>query len=253
VRRPGWRLAVVVILPLMAAGAHAEPRQPAAARAARTHVVVQGDTLGGIAARYKVTVAALVAANRLASERVVLRLGQRLTIPAAAPAASVTEAARRPGRMVAPQRTATSPRMASLTPVPAVRPPAPARGPRGLELAVPEFVELSPLFNWPVEGPVSSTFGRRRGGWHRGIDIKADQGTVILAAAAGTVVVSGVEPRYGRVVKLEHDHRTHGTRDRPPPAFRDPPRRGGLQSALPAAAAASGGAGGAERRGRGRA
>jgi murein DD-endopeptidase MepM/ murein hydrolase activator NlpD len=84
-----------------------------------------------------------------------------------------------------------------------VRPPA--RGPRGLELAVPDFVEASPLFVWPVEGPVSSTFGRRRNGWHRGIDIKAQQGAVVFAAAAGIVVTSGIEPRYGRVVKIEHD------------------------------------------------
>jgi len=79
------------------------------------------------------------------------------------------------------------------------------RGPRGLELAVPDFVDASPLFTWPVEGPVTSTFGRRRSAWHRGIDIKAERGAVIFAAAAGVVVSSGVEPRYGRVVKIEHD------------------------------------------------
>jgi murein DD-endopeptidase MepM/ murein hydrolase activator NlpD len=81
----------------------------------------------------------------------------------------------------------------------------PVRGPRGLELAVPDFVDISPLFAWPVEGPVTSTFGRRRSGWHRGIDIKADRGAVVFAAAGGVVAVSAVEPRYGRVVKIEHD------------------------------------------------
>jgi lipoprotein NlpD len=83
--------------------------------------------------------------------------------------------------------------------------PARPRGPRGLELAVPDFVEAAPPFLWPVEGPVSSTFGRRRSGWHRGIDIKADRGTVVFAAAPGVVITSRTEYRYGRVVKIEHD------------------------------------------------
>jgi lipoprotein NlpD len=83
--------------------------------------------------------------------------------------------------------------------------PPPVRGPRSLELAVPDFVETAPPFLWPVEGPVTSTYGRRRSGWHRGIDIKADRGSVVFAAAAGQVVAAGVEPRYGRVVKVEHE------------------------------------------------
>jgi murein DD-endopeptidase MepM/ murein hydrolase activator NlpD len=185
-----------------------EPRTPAAGPpAARTHVVGRGETLGALAVRYGVTVRALVAANRLTSERAVLRLGQRLIIPALPASSSI--AARRPAS-VAP-RTAASPgaaapraSAAARSPVPS-RTPAPPRGPRGLELAVPDFVEASPLFTWPVEGPVTSLFGRRRNAWHRGIDIKAVQGAVVFAAAGGLVVTSGTEPRYGRVVKVEHD------------------------------------------------
>jgi murein DD-endopeptidase MepM/ murein hydrolase activator NlpD len=71
-------------------------------------------------------------------------------------------------------------------------------------LALPDFSELAPLFAWPVEGQISSVFGRRRMGWHRGIDIKADLGAIVTAAAAGTVVTSALEVRYGRVVKIEH-------------------------------------------------
>ena len=159
-----------VVLHLAVGAAGAEPTPPA-----RVHEIVVGDTLGAIAKRYGVTVAALVAENRLASARVTLKIGRRLTIPAAA--------------REAPKR------------VPASGP----RAPGDVVLAVPEFVESAHGFAWPVEGPVTSTFGRRRGGWHRGIDIKAEQGTAVLAAAPGMVIVSGVEPRYGRVVKLEHD------------------------------------------------
>jgi murein DD-endopeptidase MepM/ murein hydrolase activator NlpD len=195
--RAAW-LAAAVVLAFATAHAAAEPRPPAGVAAARTHVVGPGDTLGGIARRYKVSVAALVAANGLASERVTLRLGQRLTIPAAS-ASSPAEASTPTRRLprVTQARAAAS--------IPPVRPRVPPRGPRGLELTVPDFVEIAPPFVWPVEGYVSSTYGRRRSGWHRGIDIKAVQGTVVFAAAAGIVVASGIEPRYGRVVKLEHD------------------------------------------------
>lgn len=60
-------------------------------------------------------------------------------------------------------------------------------------------------FRWPVNGPVSSRFGRRGfGGWHSGVDIQAPQGRPIRAAAAGTVLFSGWQSSYGRVVKIAH-------------------------------------------------
>src|SRR6185436_2620849 len=49
----------------------------------RVHVIAKGDTLYSIARRYGVAVGALVSANRLASDRVPLRVGQRLVIPSA--------------------------------------------------------------------------------------------------------------------------------------------------------------------------
>jgi murein DD-endopeptidase MepM/ murein hydrolase activator NlpD len=151
-------------------------------------VVVKGDTLAAIARRYNVSVAVLVKVNRLPSETAKLKVGQKLTIPfgnTAVVASTTRPAAGRP---------ATGPRA-----------PVSPRPPLGLTLAVPDFVEGAPPFGWPVEGTVTSLFGRRRSGWHRGIDVKAERGTIIFAAAEGTVVVSGVEPRYGRVVKIEHD------------------------------------------------
>ena len=78
--------------------------------------------------------------------------------------------------------------------------------PANLVLAVPDFAEPVPMFAWPIEGIISSNFGRRRMGWHRGIDIIATGGTPISAAAAGLVIASGVEERYGRVVKLAHEN-----------------------------------------------
>jgi murein DD-endopeptidase MepM/ murein hydrolase activator NlpD len=76
--------------------------------------------------------------------------------------------------------------------------------PPNLILQLPDFGERLPMFLWPVHGPVTSGFGLRRSGWHKGIDIKADRGAFIAASAPGRVIASGVEKRYGYVVKIQH-------------------------------------------------
>lgn len=68
----------------------------------------------------------------------------------------------------------------------------------------------SGLWRWPLKaGIVSSEFGRRWGRRHDGIDIAADTGVSVTAAAAGTVLYSGDKLRgYGNVVILRHDQNT---------------------------------------------
>ena len=168
------------------------PAKPAPPAAPRVHEVKRGDSLSSLARRYSVSVAALVAANRLPSERVRLKLGQRLVIPPVESAPSGEPPAARVS--VSRKATDASPRAAT------------ARAPGDFFFAVPDFADTLTAFIWPTEGPITSSFGRRRLGWHRGIDIKGERGDPIIAAAAGVVVVSGVEPRYGRVVKIEHEH-----------------------------------------------
>jgi lipoprotein NlpD len=171
-------LAAVLGLLLLASAAPAQ---------STVHVVARGDTLGAIALRYGVSVRALVAANGLPSAKVKLKIGQRLQVPDKGAAPSTTTA----------RKGSVSPRTARN-----LREP---RGPVNLVLAVPDFIDGAPMFLWPTDGPISSPFGRRRRGWHRGMDITAEHGTTVVAVAEGVVVASGVEPRYGRVVKIEHD------------------------------------------------
>jgi murein DD-endopeptidase MepM/ murein hydrolase activator NlpD len=152
----------------------------------RVHLVRAGDTLSRIASRHRVSQRALIEANALARpDR--LRQGQRLVIP-------------EPGQTHR-QAVIASPRSDG-TLVAAV---GPRRVPTRLFLSVPELNGRAIDFLWPVDGPVISGFGRRRGGWHAGIDIKAQMGTPILAAAPGTGAVSGWERFYGRVLKIEHE------------------------------------------------
>ena len=168
----------------------APPAKPTTAPAPRVHQVTRGESLSSVARRYGVTVAALAAANRLPNDRVPLKVGQRLVIPAAGSAGGVEK----PAARVARKTGDASPRSAS------------ARPPADFFFAVPDFADALTAFAWPKEGAITSSFGRRRLGWHRGIDIKGERGEAIGAAAPGVVVVSGVEPRYGRVVKIEHEH-----------------------------------------------
>jgi len=57
---------------------------------------------------------------------------------------------------------------------------------------------------WPVNGPITSPFGWRWGRLHQGIDIGANTGTPIKAAAAGTVIYCGWESGYGNLVVIDH-------------------------------------------------
>ncbi len=57
----------------------------------------------------------------------------------------------------------------------------------------------------PVEGTVSSGFGKRGGGRHAGVDILAPAGEEVRAASHGRVEYSGSGMRgYGNAVVLDH-------------------------------------------------
>lgn len=63
-------------------------------------------------------------------------------------------------------------------------------------------------FIWPVKGKVISEFGSKKDGeYNDGINIAAQQGEPIVAAADGEVVYSGNELRgYGNMVIVRHDN-----------------------------------------------
>lgn len=150
------------------------------------HVVSSGETLNAIAHRYRIGRSSLASANRL-SQSSVLRVGQRLRVAgcqrATEPRAIVA---------IAPDGTSLTAKV------------GPLRIPTRLFVAMPDVTSADIDFQWPVDGSVASNFGRRRGGWHAGIDIWAELGAPIRAAAAGEVIVSGWEPSYGFRIKIRH-------------------------------------------------
>jgi len=154
------------------------------------HVVRSGDTVSRVAARYGIARRALIDANKLARPEQ-LRVGQRLLVPRARVAAG-----EQPVRLIDA--------VLANGDVLLVR-AGPRRVPTRFYMAEPGFDGQDIGFAWPIEGQVLSPFGRRRMGWHAGLDIKAEIGAPILAAAAGTVISSGQERAYGRVIRIEHD------------------------------------------------
>jgi len=65
---------------------------------------------------------------------------------------------------------------------------------------------------WPVEGPVTGSFGERtdpfngEGAFHSGIDISASLGQAVVAPADGVVMYADFLGGYGRAVMIEHGH-----------------------------------------------
>ena len=65
---------------------------------------------------------------------------------------------------------------------------------------------------WPVEGPVTGSFGERidpfngEGAFHSGIDISASVGQAVVAPADGIVMFADFLGGYGRAVMIEHGH-----------------------------------------------
>ena len=68
----------------------------------------------------------------------------------------------------------------------------------------------SSRFIWPLEGEVVSTFGWRvhpvleNRHHHDGIDLDVSEGTIVHAAAGGEVYYYGGQPGYGNVLVIEH-------------------------------------------------
>ncbi|MEW6096514.1 MAG: M23 family metallopeptidase [bacterium] len=61
-------------------------------------------------------------------------------------------------------------------------------------------------FIWPVKGKVISGFGQRGNSFHNAIDIKAEEGTPIKAAADGVVTYSENSLRgYGNAIIITHE------------------------------------------------
>jgi murein DD-endopeptidase MepM/ murein hydrolase activator NlpD len=141
------------------------------------HTVQKGDTLEGIAKKYKANAADILgfAGNGLDSQHPTLVAGQKIMVPGGAVAIVASQAAAQPAARPAAQ-TAKVP---------------------------PGAVQGGGHFAWPVSGLITQRYGP----WHRGIDLATNLGTPVKASDAGFVVFAGwSNDGYGYHIIIDHGH-----------------------------------------------
>lgn len=176
-----------------------------------SHVVEEGETLGGIANRAGVPMAVIVAANGLI-EPYDIQIGQKLQIPrqrnhTVEQGETLGGIANRydvPSQNIEIANGLTSPdsiRIGQTLIIPAVM---------NAEIPITP-TPTTPYFRYPHDGEVLLGFTMRPdGGGHDGIDFAANVGDMVRASSSGTVIFAGAEPqRFGRMVVIDHGNGWH--------------------------------------------
>jgi murein DD-endopeptidase MepM/ murein hydrolase activator NlpD len=208
---PGQQLIIPhpTAAPVLAAPALAAPatKVVAAAPTPSAHIVNPGDTLLSIAHRHHISVAELARENKL-EVSAKLKLGTKLTVPAAKTAA-------------APAAAAAAAQPAAATTPPAGKMAAAAGAPQSARLAqatasvesapetsvkAAESTAALPTFRWPVRGKVIVSYGAKTNGKSNdGINLAVPEGTPVKAAEDGVVAYSGNELKgYGNLILVRH-------------------------------------------------
>ena len=169
---------------------------------ARTHTVAAGDTIYRIAKRYDVPAERLVWANGMTAPYRI-NLGDKLVIPSdAAPpvrVATVNSVAdtRKPVATARPTAVKSGRATVRRQPVPG---PKPKRQTVKLSGPAPR------TFSWPLHGRILAGYGAKTGGlYNDGINIAAQPGQQVKAAADGVVTYAGRELKgFGNLLLVKH-------------------------------------------------
>jgi murein DD-endopeptidase MepM/ murein hydrolase activator NlpD len=197
----------------------------------KAYVAQSGDTLAEIGKRFGVTARALAAENGLRATATIKK-GQRIRLPDGfrdkGPLKTTTTvtkpAAAEPSNTYARVETPTPTPSTPSAPVPytpsyprpsapvAAQPITPPASSRPLieSSAAPTEAEIiasgKGKFDWPLRGEVISDFGVKGTGQRNdGLNIRAPQGTPVLAAADGEIAYAGNQvPTFGNLVLVKH-------------------------------------------------
>jgi murein DD-endopeptidase MepM/ murein hydrolase activator NlpD len=188
------------------------------------YVANAGDSVVAIAKRFGVSDSAIRAANGMGHGAVVHE-NERVRLPAGyhdhGPLTATTEIpVLGAGQQTAEAPPPSAPSSQPLAPAPrpytppgaASAPPASSAGPVGGPTAGPALgdAQISELgrgkFQWPLTGQVISEFGPKTTGERNdGVNIRANAGDAVHAAAAGDVAYAGDQiPGFGNLVLIKH-------------------------------------------------
>lgn len=195
------------------------PSGDARSESENTHTVAAGETLGGIAVRAKVPRLLIAEANGLEPPYTV-KVGQKLVIPRTR--RHLVEAGDTPFglslRYAMPWEqialandidptAALEPGRTLLIPTvmrEAAKPAPAATVKEAKAVASTARQAASARFMWPVEGKLRRGYSTGSN-YHDGLDIVAAKGTMVRAAASGTVRFAGFEKeQFGNLVVLDH-------------------------------------------------
>jgi murein DD-endopeptidase MepM/ murein hydrolase activator NlpD len=184
--------------------AAASPR-PTSRSDSATHTVAPGETMIGIAKRYKVPLKELAKANRIEPHTQVKK-GDRLVIPgrtASAKRPALAKSTPAPAQSQSKVAAAPTTKVASIEPQHTARAVSPAAN---VQDEAKGSASGSPSFRWPVRGRIIAGFGPKPNGQQNdGINLSVPEGTPIKAAEDGVVAYAGNELKgYGNLVLVRH-------------------------------------------------
>lgn len=202
------------------ARAAADTEQPQPLEEETEHLVLPGETLGGIAHRAKVPRVLIIEANRLKAPYA-LHTGQKLYLPrtrhhVVKPGETGFDIAYRYGVSYSSIAVANGLepnarlREGQKLLIPTVIKPPPPPGDKAPAQPAAETPDDKPRFLWPLEGRMRRGFvGKTRDGdggdFHNGLDLVADEGEPVRTSAPGEVIFAGREPdSFGNLVVIDH-------------------------------------------------
>jgi murein DD-endopeptidase MepM/ murein hydrolase activator NlpD len=150
------------------------------------YTIKRGDTLTGISNRYNTEIDVIAEHNNIDGKKIIA--GKKIFLPDA------EELIIKPVMIKNPQEK-------KLTPVEKIA--SPLNNEKKIQS---EKVVLS----WPMRGPITSGFGVRTHPFsgdrkfHCGLDIGAEEGTVVRSAGEGKVIFSGWKEAYGNMIVVSH-------------------------------------------------